>query len=350
MFVRNAWYCSGWDYQVTQGKNSLLARKIADKRLVLYRKAGGEVVAMEDQCPHRQAALSLGRKEGDSLRCMYHGLKFDPTGKCTEVPGQETIPERACVRVFPVVEKNNWIWVWMGDKDKADPALIPHSVGPGHPDFNIKVSHIQIDANYRLENANLADLSHSAFTHDGTFAMGWGQVHAKPVHKVLPRGIKTDIWVRNALPPVFARHMFPEGFRCDAHFDVTQTVPCNWNMHFRVFTAGSATEGESDGQLILDTWTCQAVTPRDATTVDYYYSWGASKATEQPGLSETLKEAIDAAFAEDKAMLEAQQRNILENPDFKGLDIGVDAGPGKILWVLDKLIKEEAQAELRQSA
>ena len=55
----------------------------------MYRKPGGESVAMEDQCPHRQAALSLGRKEGDSLRCMYHGLKFGPNRKCTEIPGQD---------------------------------------------------------------------------------------------------------------------------------------------------------------------------------------------------------------------------------------------------------------------
>lgn len=345
MFLKNAWYCAGWDYQLTQGKNALLSRKIAGKRVVLYRKTDGAVVAMEDMCPHRQAALSLGRKEGDSLRCMYHGLKFDQTGQCTEVPGQTRIPPKACVRVFPVVEKDNWIWVWMGDPTKADPELICHSVGPGDPNFNIKASHIEIEANYRLEHANLADLTHSSFTHANTFAMDWGQVHAKPVHKVIPRGIKTDIWVRKAPPPVFARHMFPPGFLCDAHFDITQTVPLNWIMHFRVFTAGTATEGDSDGQLVLDTWTCQAVTPRDETSVDYYYSWGASKATEQPGLSETLKEAIDEAFAEDRQTLEAQQRNILENPGFETIDIAADAGPGRILWVLDKMLADEAKGE-----
>lgn len=350
MFLKNAWYCAGWDYQLTQGKNALLARKIADKRLVLYRKSDGKVIAMEDQCPHRQAALSLGRKEGDELRCMYHGLKFDASGACTEVPGQKHIPARACVRVFPVVEKNNWIWVWMGDPAKADPSLICHSVGPGNADFNIKTSHVQIDANYRLEHANLADLTHSTFVHDATFAMGWGQVDARPTHKLVERGMKTDIWVRNALPPVFARHMFPEGFRCDAHFDILQTVPLNWVMHFRVFTAGQATDGESDGQLILDSWTCQAVTPRDAESVDYYYSWGASKTTDQPGLSDLMHEAIDVAFTEDKVMLEAQQRNMRENPGFKTVDIPADAGPGKVLWMLDKLLAEEAKAEAAEAA
>jgi len=106
MFVRNCWYCAGWDYHLTQGKNSLLARRIANEPLVLYRKPDGAVVAMEDRCCHRQAPLHLGQKEGDALRCMYHGMKFGPDGICIEIPGQEKIPQQARVRTFPVVERD----------------------------------------------------------------------------------------------------------------------------------------------------------------------------------------------------------------------------------------------------
>lgn len=342
MFLKNCWYCAGWDFQVTQGQDSLVARKIAGKRVVLYRKPGGELVAMEDLCPHRAAALSLGRKEGDSLRCMYHGLKFDPQGSCTEIPGQDRIPPQVCVRVFPVVEKDNWIWVWMGDPAKADRAQIVDAIGPSHPDFNVQPGYIQIDADYRLEHANLADLTHSSFTHDATIAMGLAQALAVPEHKVLPNGIKTDYWVRSVPPPKFVRHLFPEGFLCDAIFDITQTVPLNWMLHFRVFTAGTATEGESNGQLVLDSWSCQTITPRDEDSVDYYFSWGVSKSTDQPGLSDLLKEGLDKAFAEDKVMLEAQQVRLRENPDFRPKLIAADAGPTRILAVLNRLLKEEA--------
>jgi len=342
MFLKNCWYCAGWDFQVTQGQDSLVARKIAGKRVVLYRKPGGELVAMEDLCPHRAAALSLGRKEGDSLRCMYHGLKFDPQGSCTEVPGQERIPPQLCVRVFPVVEKDNWIWVWMGDPAKADRAEIVDAIGPSHPDFNVQPGYIQIDTDYRLEHTNLADLSHSSFTHDATIAMGLAQALAVPEHKVLPNGIKTDYWVRSVPPPKFVRHLFPAGFLCDAIFDITQTVPLNWMLHFRVFTAGTATEGESNGQLVLDSWSCQTITPRDENSVDYYFSWGVSKITDQPGLSDLLKEGLDIAFAEDKRMLVAQQLRLRENPDFRPKLLAVDAGPTRMLAVLDRLLKEEA--------
>jgi vanillate O-demethylase monooxygenase subunit len=129
--------------------------------------------------------------------------------------------------------------------------------------------------------------------------------------------------------------------------DIQHTVPCNWIMHFRVFSAGTATEGPSNGELLVDTWTSQAVTPRDDDSVDYYYSWGASNATEFPGLSDLLGRTLDKAFDEDRVMLEAQHERRKERPDMKLLNIAHDAGPHKMLWVLDKLIEDEASGAIR---
>ena len=69
--------------------------------------------------------LSLGRLEGDTLRCGYHGLRFDARGRCVEIPGQTQIPPDAAIRAYPLVERFNWVWIWMGDPKRADPALIP---------------------------------------------------------------------------------------------------------------------------------------------------------------------------------------------------------------------------------
>lgn len=345
MFVLNAWYCAGWGQEVSQGKSSVVARRIANEALVLYRKLDGAVVAMEDRCPHRQAALSLGKKEGDSLRCMYHGMKFGADGQCNEIPGQPTIPERACVRVLPVIEKEGWIWVWMGDPTKADSSLICYSVGPDHPDWNIRTSKVHVKTNYRLEIANLMDLSHIAWVHEQTFGGTRAYETARPRHIVRTRGVDSEIWLRGVPAPIFAQHLFPPEAKFDLLFEVQFSVPCNFILHFRVYTAGVATDGPSDGNLVLDTFSCQAITPCDGDSVDYYYSWGASKATDTPGLTDLLKEAIDSAFLEDKATLEAQHLRMKEKPDLKLLDIVHDAGPGKMLWVLDKMLKEEASVQ-----
>lgn len=347
MFVRNTWYCAGWDYMVTQGKNSVVARQLAGERVVLYRKPTGEVVAMADRCPHRQAALSLGQKEGNSLRCMYHGMKFNSDGACTEIPGQTTIPEKACVRVYPVVEKENWIWVWLGDAEKADPALIPFSVGPSNPEWNIKTSHMHVDANYRLEVANLADLSHLAWVHQKSLGGSDEETikaytNIKSKQTMLPQGVRTHYIVRGVPAPNFLLHLFPAEARFDLEFDITHTVPCTWVLHFRAFSAGTAAEGPSNGQPIADTYTCQAVVPNDENSVEYYFSWGSNKQFDFPGMSDLLRDILDVAFLEDRHVLEAQHVRMKEAPDFKMIDLIHDAGPGKMLWVLDKLLKEEA--------
>lgn len=340
-FLRNAWYCAGWDYEIHQGRDAIIARKIAGERVVLYRKPDGGVVALEDRCAHRQAALSLGRKEGASLRCMYHGLKFDSEGRCEEIPGQSNIPAGTCVRRFPVVEKDNWVWVWMGDPAKADPELICFAVGPSTPGWNIRTSQMHVQTNYRWEIENLADLSHLAWVHQTTVGgdRKYGEMRSK--HEVTARGVKTLTWVHGVAPTGAVAHLFPEGTKLDVCMDIEHTVPCNWIMHFRVFSAGTVTEGPSDGELLVDTWTSQAVTPCDEDSVDYYYSWGASDETEFPGLSDLLGSTLDQAFNEDRLMLEAQHIRRKERPDMKMLNIGHDAGPRKMLWVLDKLIEEE---------
>lgn len=342
MFLKNCWYCAGWDHELSQGRDALLARRIAGESLVLYRRPDGGVVAMEDRCCHRQAPLSLGRKEGDALRCMYHGWKFGPHGRCIEIPGQTQIPERACVRTFPVVERDNWIWVWMGEPDRADPDLICKAVGPDHPDWNLRTSKVRVNTNYRLELANLSDLTHISWVHDQTFGGTTVYASTRPKHTLKARGMDTEIWLRGVPVPRFAQHLFPPDMVFDLYFLSQMSFPCNFILHFQVYSAGTATEGPSNGQLMLDTFSSQAITPCDADAVDYYYSWGASKATDAPGLGDLLYEAINEAFLEDKRILEGQHQRIKEKPDFRTVDYAHDAGPGKLLWLLDKLLKEEA--------
>jgi phenylpropionate dioxygenase-like ring-hydroxylating dioxygenase large terminal subunit len=345
MFPRNCWYCAGWDYELSQGKQALLARQLAGEHVVLYRKPDGGVVAMEDRCCHRQAPLSLGMKEGDSLRCGYHGMKFGPDGVCTEIPGQSIIPPKARVRTYPVVEKDNWLWVWMGDPALADPKHICFAVGPSAKGWNIKTSKVAINTNYRLEIANLMDLSHVAWVHRNSLGGTLSWVEAKLAHTPIARGFNTEFWMPEAGLSTFAKHLFPEGTIFDSHASIDFTLPCNFIMHFQVWSPGTAKVGKANGQLLLDTWTSQAVTPRNEDWCDYYYTWGLSDATASPGMADLLLEGATAGFLEDKALLEAQYQRIRERPDGNLIDIKADTGPNKMLFFLDQLLRDEATSK-----
>jgi len=121
-FPLNAWYAAAWSQEI---KHELAARAICEKDVVLYRRADGEVAALEDACWHRLLPLSMGRLDGDQVVCGYHGLVFNAAGRCTYMPAQKTINPSACVRAYPVAERHRLVWLWPGDPALADPAKIP---------------------------------------------------------------------------------------------------------------------------------------------------------------------------------------------------------------------------------
>src|SRR5687767_6922103 len=106
-FIRNTWYVASWTHELAPG--TCLAITILDEPLVLFRSADGSAAALRDCCCHRNAPLSHGRCENGLLRCMYHGLMFDGTGRCVLIPGQNHVPAACRVRAYPTLESGGWI-------------------------------------------------------------------------------------------------------------------------------------------------------------------------------------------------------------------------------------------------
>jgi phenylpropionate dioxygenase-like ring-hydroxylating dioxygenase large terminal subunit len=87
------------------------------QQLVFWR-SNGEVVCMPDRCPHRGAALSLGRvnKSGCALVCPFHGLEFSAHGRCVRIPVEADagIAENFGIATIPVREADGFVWLWRG--------------------------------------------------------------------------------------------------------------------------------------------------------------------------------------------------------------------------------------------
>jgi vanillate O-demethylase monooxygenase subunit len=194
MFLRNCWYAAGWSRDFATA--ALTGVTILNEPVVIYRTRDGEAVALQDRCCHRFAPLSMGRIEGDDLRCMYHGLKFAPSGKCIEIPGQAKIPPQACVRNYPIIDRHSIAWIWMGDAARADEALIPNFVGVDDPTWAMKPGRMDYNANYVLINDNLLDLSHLAFLHSKSLGASFTPdgVSRPTVHKTA-HGVKIENWI-----------------------------------------------------------------------------------------------------------------------------------------------------------
>jgi phenylpropionate dioxygenase-like ring-hydroxylating dioxygenase large terminal subunit len=162
MLLRNAWYIAAWADEIGGGQP--LARRVCDEPIVLFRDSAGRVATLADRCCHRAAPLHMGTVVEEGIQCGYHGLVIDGSGRCVHIPGQKLIPQEARVRSYPTIEKDQMVWVWMGDPAKADRAKIadyPYHNDPGR--WPNKHDVYPIKANYMLMVDNLMDLTHLGY-------------------------------------------------------------------------------------------------------------------------------------------------------------------------------------------
>jgi vanillate O-demethylase monooxygenase subunit len=168
MFLKNAWYVAAWSKEITRDLRQIV---VLGEKVCVYRTEAGEVIALEDACPHRKLPLSKGRIKGDTVECGYHGLTFDCAGQCVWAPGGGRIPSAAKVRPYPVHEKYGLVWIWMGNAAIADTSDIIDIPNFGSPDWGMNAGDaMELPCNYLLMCDNLLDPTHVAWVHETSFA------------------------------------------------------------------------------------------------------------------------------------------------------------------------------------
>ena len=342
MFIRNTWYVAAWDHEVT--KEGLFTRTIIGEPVLMYRKQDGEIVAMQDRCCHRGAPLSVGRREGDCVRCMYHGLKFDDAGQCVEAPAQKRIPIQAKVRTYPIVQRHRWIWVWMGDPAKADESLIPDTQWLDHPDWRSLDGYIHYDVNYLLICDNLLDFSHLPFVHPTTLGGGADYAASQPKVDRIDNGVRITRWALDIDPPPFAAAVKEWGGKVDRWNIYNFTIPALLLMDSGMAPTGQGAEqGNREGAIEFRG--CQAITPETETSTHYFFAHPHNFSIDKPDVTRTIHDAVVAAFDEDRDIITAQQNSLALAPDFKMVAFGIDAALNQFRWAVSKRLAEEA-AEL----
>lgn len=340
MFIKNTWYVAAWDHEIT--KDGLFSRTIIGTPVLMYRDSAGQLVALEDRCCHRGAPLSVGRREGDCVRCLYHGLKFDATGACVEAPAQPRIPPQARVRTFPVVEQHRWIWIWMGDPERADPALIPDTQWLDHPDWRSQDGYIHYDVNYLLIADNLLDFSHLPFVHPTTLGGSEDYAAVSPKVERLTDGVRITRWTLNTAAPAFATKVKQWPGRVDRWNIYNFTLPGILLMDSGMAPTGT---GAQDGQRVdaAEFRGCQALTPETETSTHYFFAHPHNFAIDQPDVTASIHQSVVAAFDEDRDIITAQQRSLSLAPDFKMVPLSIDAALSQFRWVVSSRLEEERQ-------
>ncbi|EQB13810.1 hypothetical protein L288_02305 [Sphingobium quisquiliarum P25] len=335
--IRNAWYVAGLSDELDGG---LMDRWILGQNILLYRTEAGAPVAMDNRCPHRSFPLSKGKRVGDQVACGYHGMTFAPDGRCTLFPPIAKTPGNLRTRVYPVVERAPLVWVWMGEPDAADPALIPKHHSFTEPGWAVVSGYYHIDANYVGLQENLLDLSHFEHLHSSSIGVP-DQSSAAIEIETRDDGIFSHMLYRDVpAPPLWNRALrlreplitrtIEEGYRSPASADGATTIRA---------VGGDDVEPRDYHIRIL-----HFITPEHQDTTHYWWFFARDFATDDDELGEMFRSGIGAAFLEDKEALEHISSLVQADrrDDFREMSFASDKASVMLRRHLNKLAQAEA--------
>ena len=143
--------------------------RLLGEDFTLYRGEEGIAHAVGFRCAHRGTLLSAGWVEGDCVRCMYHGWKYDAGGQCLEQPAEDpAFAQKIRIRSYPTREYLGLIFVYLGQGDAPAFSRYPHYEDQGV----IEVLPVQSwPCNYLQVLENFPDIVHVAFVHRNSYLL-----------------------------------------------------------------------------------------------------------------------------------------------------------------------------------
>ena len=303
--IRNSWYVAGLSRNF---KYKLEKKIITALPIVMWRAQDGNVVAFDGRCCHKRFPLWDGKLlDNGVLRCAYHGLCYDSSGKCVDIPMQRDIPISPVARLrrYPVVEQDGLVWLWPGDPEKIGSVKAPRIPELADPRYEAVISDppIRIRANYRLLIENLLDITHFYPLHEGNIGdIEQSKIPVELVEETLNgvQTVKTVRRVQNYRQPPFMADWF--GY----------PVVDRWHTHHMIGPGLTRVElccappgklgvaSEERGYVIH-----HSHTPIDATN----HTWRLWVSTRSKKLTESIAANFPQVMEEDRWALELQQRN-----------------------------------------
>lgn len=120
--LENYWYPIAQSDEL--GRDEPLGVTVLGRELALWRDRDGDVCAVHGRCPHRNAELGIGRVLDGQLQCLFHGLRFDGSGRCALIPWEpedSRLRGEISVTAYPAEERGGYIWIYVGDADAFPP-------------------------------------------------------------------------------------------------------------------------------------------------------------------------------------------------------------------------------------
>ena len=340
-YPKNCWWVAARQNEVGR---TPLSRWLLDLPVVMYRTEAGEVVALDNRCIHRWAPISTGYLEGDNIVCGYHGAVYAPNGKCVHYPTQATVPEAVKVRAYPVLERNPFVWIWLGEAAAREQTPEPPEfTWFSDPAWLTVEGTLPIAANYFMLQENVLDLTHLNYAHRRLFK---GSDLLTPTFKREGDQVTLHLVQDPFTVPAIRKPGSTPGSRIPniAHtlkreMLATFVSPALHTVDMPI-TDLQAGPGE---KVRYESKVAHCVTPASPTQTHYWWIYGQDFGA-GPGAAEAIKASTDRTFLEDKAIMEGIQATL--STDARGGDLPQvvfvgDKGSLQARRILQELLDKE---------
>ncbi len=241
------WFQVAWSDEI--GVADVHTMKYFDQEMVAWRSESGELTVMNAYCEHLGAHLGYGGKVvGEVLQCPFHGWQWSQQGRNVRIPYQDRPNRGRRIRTYPVVERNESVYIWH-DVQRREPYFDAPDVfgafedGSGaddyHPQQRLYRESLELHPQYVLENG--VDFAHFKFVHN------------------------------TPIVPVFTRHDFGDAV---SFVDFTITFEGDDGQRIEDVNSGVQAINGGLGIAVTKSWgmvdnrTISAITPVDESTSD----------------------------------------------------------------------------------
>jgi 5,5'-dehydrodivanillate O-demethylase oxygenase subunit len=166
--LRRFWHPVALSRKVARGKAK--RARLLGEDLTIYRGESGQVYAVGGRCAHRLTSLNTGWVEGETIRCMYHGWRYDRSGQCVEMPSERD-GGLAKIRIasYPVQEYCGLIFAYIGEQPVPSFDLLRKETFE-RPNGVVFTREEKWNCNWFQQVENSLDAVHVSFVHQ------WGRV------------------------------------------------------------------------------------------------------------------------------------------------------------------------------
>jgi 5,5'-dehydrodivanillate O-demethylase oxygenase subunit len=161
--LRSFWQPVALASSLSKGKARAL--RILGEDLTLYRGESGAFHLVGLRCAHRGTVLHTGWVEEESIRCMYHGWRYDGTGRVREIPAEKQ-PRAKELRIagYPTHTYSGLVFAYMGEGE-APGFDLPRKHVLEEPGRHIVTFEQAWDCNWFQQIENSLDGVHVSFVH-----------------------------------------------------------------------------------------------------------------------------------------------------------------------------------------